>query len=194
MARARLTAVVNFRSQPRSIYSPSWNGAIVYMLRLVHNWRILLGGLASASVLAVSVAAPTFARSVSRAGDRPTSARSVSRAGHRSASARSVSRAGHRSASTLTGVAPRGSAAGGGCDLPGLPQAGRVIWALAGAPVAPCGASDLGSVTASTSGISGRQADTGSLTGSLAGASAVTGALSGLGSVFGGAQLGSRQP
>jgi hypothetical protein len=169
MVWARLTAVVNFRSQPRSIYSPSWNGAIVYMLRLVHNWRILLGGVASASVLAVGVAAPTLSRPVSRAGDRPTSA--------------------------LTSVLPSGSAASGvGCDLPGLPQAGRVIWALAGAPVAPCGASDLGSVTASRSGISGRQVGAGSLTGGLAGASAVTGALSGLGGVFGGAQLGSRQP
>jgi hypothetical protein len=136
---------------------------------LVYNWRIVLGGVASAGVLAVGIAAPTLPRSVSRADDQPTSA--------------------------LTGIVPSGPAASGvGCDLPGLPQAGRVIWALAGAPVAPCGASDLGSVTASTSGISGRQADTGSLTGSLAGASAVTGALSGLGSVFGGAQLGSRQP
>jgi hypothetical protein len=54
--------------------------------------------------------------------------------------------------------------------------------------------SDLGSVTASTSGSSGSQVDAGSLTGGLAGASAVTGALSGLGGVFGGAQLGSRQP
>jgi hypothetical protein len=38
------------------------------------NWRILLGGVASVSVLAVGVAAPTLARPVSRAGDRPTSA------------------------------------------------------------------------------------------------------------------------
>jgi len=191
------------------------------MRRLVYNWRILLGGLASASVLAVSVAAPTFARSVSRAGDRPTSARSVSRAGHRSASARSVSRAGHRSASTLTGVAPRGSAAGGGCDLPGLPQAGLVVSALAGAPGAACGSPDtigvpgratsvlpgLSPVTSAIPGLSGlpdlrpvlgasdvsvRQVVAGPLTGSLAGASAVTGALAGLGGAFGGAELGSQ--
>jgi hypothetical protein len=176
------------------------------MRLLLHNWRILLGGVASASVLAVGVAGPTLTRPVSRASDRATSA--------------------------LTGVAPIGSAARGvGCDLPGLLQAGLVISALAGAPVAPCGFSDttnvpshatsaipglsavtsaipglptvtsallglpdLGSVTASTGSISGRQLSAGSLTGSLAGASAVTGALSGLGGLFGGAEPGSQQP
>lgn len=123
------------------------------MRRLVYNWRILLGGVASASVLAVGVAAPTLARPVSRAGDRPTSA--------------------------LTAVVPTGSAASGvDCDLPGLPEAGPVVSALAGAPGAPCGLSDT----------------TGLVTGSLAGASAITGALSGPGGVFGGAQLGSQQP
>ena len=194
------------------------------MLRLVHNWRILLGGVASAGVLAVGVAGPTLGRPVSRADDRPTSA--------------------------LTGVVPTRSAASGvGCDLPGLPEAGPVVSALAGVPGAPCGLSDttkvprhatsvlpglsavtsaipglpslpslpglsslpgvsglsgppdLGSVTGAPSGVSGRQAGagslggtSGSLAGSLAGASAVTGALAGLGGVFGGAQLGLQQP
>src|ERR1700689_3626800 len=135
MVRARLTAVVNFRavgnfrSRLTSISRPqSWNGAIVYMRRLVYNWRILLGGLASASVLAVGGAAPTFTRSGSHADDRPTSARSVSRAGDQPASA-------------LTGIVPSGSAVSGsvGCDLPGLPEAGPVVSALAGAPGATCG-------------------------------------------------------
>jgi hypothetical protein len=91
------------------------------MRRLVHNWRILLGGLASASVLAVGVAAPTLARPVPRAGDRPASA--------------------------LTGILPSGSAVSGvGCDLPGFPQASLVISALAGALVAPCGVSDTTNV------------------------------------------------
>ena len=151
------------------------------------SWRILLGGVASASILGVGVAAPTLARPVSHARDLATS--SLTQVVPVS------SLTGVVPVSSLTRVVPGGSAASGvGCDLPGLPQAGRVIWALAGAPVAPCGASDLGSVTASTSGISGRQADTGSLTGSLAGASAVTGALSGLGGLFGGAEPGSQQP
>jgi hypothetical protein len=163
---------------------------------LVYNWRIVLGGVASAGVLAVGIAAPTLPRSVSRADDQPTSA--------------------------LTGIVPSGPAASGvGCDLPGLPQAGPVVAALAGAPGTLCGSSDtttaprratsvlpglsavtsaipglpdLGSVTGATSRVSGSQVGAGSLTGSLAGASAVTGALSGLGGAFGGAQLGSQQP
>jgi hypothetical protein len=166
---------------------------------LVYNWRIVLGGVASAGVLAVGIAAPTLPRSVSRADDQPTSA--------------------------LTGIVPSGPAASGvGCDLPGLPQAGPVVAALAGAPGTLCGSSatttvprratsmlpglsavtsaipglsslsGLGSVTGATSRVSGSQVGAGSLTGSLAGASAVTGALSGLGGAFGGAQLGSQQP
>ncbi len=129
------------------------------MRRLMYNWRILLGGVASASVLAVGVAAPTLARSVPRGGDRPTSA--------------------------LTVVVPSGSAASGvGCDLPGLPQAGPVVSALAGAPAASCGSSD-------TTNVSGRA------TSMIPGLSAVTSAipgLSGLGGMFGGAQLGSQRP
>jgi hypothetical protein len=172
---------------------------------LVYNWRIVLGGVASASVLAVGIAAPTLPRSVSRADDRPASA--------------------------LTGSVPSGSAASGvGCYLPGLPQAGPVVAALAGAPGTLCGSSErttvprratsvlpglsavtsaipglsdlsglsdlpgLGSVTGATSRVSGSQVGAGSLTGRLAAASAVTGALSGLGGAFGGAQLGSQQP
>ena len=172
------------------------------MQRLVYNWRILLGGVASAGVLAVGVASPTLARPGARADDRPTSA--------------------------LTRVVRSGSAARGvGCDLPGLPEAGPVVSALAGDPSAPCGLSDtanvprhatsmlpglsavtsaipglsglsglpdLGSGAGATSGISGKQVGAGPLAGSLAGASAVTGALSGLGGAFGGAQLGSQQP
>jgi hypothetical protein len=137
------------------------------MRRLVYNWRILLGGLASASVLAVGIAAPTLARPVSRAGDRPASARSVSRAGDRPASA-------------LTGVVPAGTPASL-CDLPGVPQAGPVVSALAGAPSAACGSPDTTSVP--------RHA-----TSMLPGLSAMTNAIPGLpdlGGAFGGTQLGS---
>ena len=38
----------------------------------MYNWRILLGGFASASILTVGVAAPAFAQTVSRT-DLPTS-------------------------------------------------------------------------------------------------------------------------
>src|SRR5260370_14939449 len=37
----------------------------------VYNWRILLGGAASAAILTVGIAAPAFAQSASRA-DSPT--------------------------------------------------------------------------------------------------------------------------
>ena len=111
---------------------------------LVYNWRVVLGGVASASVLAVGIAAPTLPRSVSRADDQPTSA--------------------------LTGIVPSGSAARGvGCDLPGLPLAGPVDSALAGVPGAPCGLSDTTKVprpaTSMLPGLPGASAVTGALSG-----------------------------
>ena len=90
------------------------------------SWRILLGGVASASILGVGVAAPTLARPISHAPDLPVS---------------SLTQV--VPVSSLTRVVPGGSAASGvGCDLPGLPQAGPVVSALAGAFGAPCGSSD----------------------------------------------------
>ena len=114
------------------------------MQRLVHNWRILLSGVASAGVLAVGVASPHLARPVSRAGDRPTSA--------------------------LTVVVPSRSAVRGvGCDLPGRPLAGPVDSALAGVPGAPCGLSDTTKVprpaTSMLPGLPGASAVTGALSG-----------------------------
>ena len=84
----------------------------------MYNWRILLGGVASAGILTVGIAGPALAQSVSRTDILP--------------------------ASSLTGViqGTGGSAAAGVlCDLPGLPMAGPVDSAVAGVLGAPCGSS-----------------------------------------------------
>ena len=108
------------------------------------SWRILLGGVASASILGVGVAAPTLARPISHAPDLPVS--SLTQVVPVSSLTRVVpvsSLTGVVPVSSLTRVVPGGSAASGvGCDLPGLPQAGPVVSALAGAFGAPCGSSD----------------------------------------------------
>jgi hypothetical protein len=113
----------------------------------------LLGGVASASVLGVGVAAPTLARPVSHVRDLSASSwtqvvppSALTRLMSASALTRVVSAsAGTRvaSASSRTREVPTGSAARRvGCDLPGLPQAGPVVSAMAGALGAPCGSSD----------------------------------------------------
>jgi hypothetical protein len=110
----------------------------------VGSWRILLGGVASASVLGVGVAAPTLTRPVSHARDLSVSSltqvlpvSSLTQVLPVSSLTRVVP------ASPLTRVAPRASVTHReGCDLPGLPEAGPVVSALAGALGAPCGSSD----------------------------------------------------
>ena len=196
------------------------------------SWRILLGGVASAGVLGVGVAAPTLARPVSHARDLATSSLTQvvpvsSLTGvvpvsslTQIASASSLTRA--APASSLTRAVPSGSAARRvGCDLPGLPQAGLVVSALAGVLGAPCGSSDTpgratsvlprvpvvtsveSGLSAVTSAIPGLSAVTrvvpgpsraGSVTGRPPGVGAVVGALSSLAGAFGGAPLGSPQP
>jgi hypothetical protein len=117
----------------------------------------LLGGVASAGVLGVGVAAPTLARPVSHARDLPTSSltqvvpvsaltgvvpvSALTRIAPASAPARAVPASALTRiapASALTWAAASGSAARRvGCDLPGLPQVGLVVSALAGALGAP---------------------------------------------------------
>src|SRR5580704_9781440 len=80
----------------------------------VYNWRILLGGAASAAILTVGIAAPALAQSVSPA-DSPTS-----------------------SVSGLAQVLGGSSASGVLCDLPGIPMAGPEASAAAGVAGAPC--------------------------------------------------------
>jgi hypothetical protein len=134
----------------------------------------LLGGVASASVLGVGVAAPTLARPVSHAPGLPASSLTWV-----------------VPVSSLTRVAPSGSAARRiGCDLPGLPQTGLVVAALAGALGAPCGSSDTpgGSWShltgAESSAVAaGNTSTSGRATSTLPRASAVTRVVSGLSAV-----------
>src|SRR5580693_5176548 len=94
----------------------------------VYNWRILLGGAASAAILTVGIAAPALAQSVSRA-DSPTSL------------------------SGTTQVLGGSSASGVLCDLPGIPMAGPEASAAAGVAGAPCdsdGTTSAGTTSADT--------------------------------------------
>ena len=85
----------------------------------VYNWRILLGGAASAAILTVGVAAPALAQTVSRA-DTPTA-----------------------SASGITQGLGGSSTTGILCDLPGIPMAGPEASA-AGAPTTRASAPGAG--------------------------------------------------
>jgi hypothetical protein len=163
----------------------------------VCSWRILLGGVASASILGVGVAAPTLARPISHAPDLPVS--SLTQVVPVSSLTRVVpvsSLTGVVPVSSLTRVVPGGSAASGvGCDLPGLPQAGPVVSALAGAFGAPCGSSDApggswpdltgtGSSAAAAAGAAGGTTNAPSRAASrLPGLSAVTSTIPGLSAV-----------
>jgi hypothetical protein len=101
----------------------------------VYNWRILLGGAASAAILTVGIAAPALAQSVSRA-DSPTSL------------------------SGTTQVLGGSSASGVLCDLPGIPMAGPEASAAAGVAGAPC--DSAGTSSAGTSSSDTSSADTSS--------------------------------
>jgi hypothetical protein len=155
----------------------------------VSSWRILLGGVASAGVLGVGIAAPTLARPVSHAHDLSASSltqlvpvSSLTRV----VPASSLTRVGP--ASSRTRVVPSGSAASRvGCDLPGLPEAGPVVSALAGAFGAPCGSSDTpggrwSDLTSlwSSAATGGKASTTGRATRLLPGVSAMTSMLPGL--------------
>ncbi len=147
----------------------------------MYNWRILLGGVASATILTVGVAAPALAQSVSRAGT-PTA--------------------------SLSGVTQNLGGSGGGvilCDLPNLPMAGPEASAAAGAIGAPCNTSastssdllqtngaparDLGSASSALAGlnsVSGSIPDIRTATNVVPGLSNLTGTLRAAGSVPGG--------
>jgi hypothetical protein len=117
----------------------------------VYNWRILLGGVASATILTVGVAAPAFAQSVSRA-DTPTS--------------------------SLSGVKQTLGGSGGSvilCNLPSLPMAGPEASAAAGAIGAPCDPS--ASTSNGTLQTSSPASDLGSASSALAGLNSVSGSI-----------------
>jgi len=126
----------------------------------VYNWRILLGGAASAAILTVGIAAPALAQSVSRA-DSPTSL------------------------SGTTQVLGGSSASGVLCDLPGIPMAGPEASAAAGVAGAPCDSAGTTQQTmpmATTNGPAGNLSSTSS---SLPGLNSVSGSIPDLGSAAG---------
>jgi hypothetical protein len=126
----------------------------------VYNWRILLGGAASAAILTVGIAAPALAQSVSRA-DSPTSL------------------------SGTTQVLGGSSASGVLCDLPGIPMAGPEASAAAGVAGAPCDSAGPTQQTmpmATTNGPAGNLSSTSS---SLPGLNSVSGSIPDLGSAAG---------
>jgi collagen type VII alpha len=126
----------------------------------VYNWRILLGGAASAAILTVGIAAPALAQSVSRA-DSPTSL------------------------SGTTQVLGGSSASGVLCDLPGIPMAGPEASAAAGVAGAPCDSAGTTQQTmpmATTNGPAGNLSSTSS---SLPGLNSVSGSIHDLGSAAG---------
>jgi len=130
----------------------------------VYNWRILLGGAASAAVLTVGLAAPALAQSVSRA-DTPASLNGIAQA---------------IGGSTATGIL---------CDLPGIPMAGPEASAAAGVAGAPCGsaASTQDSSTQDSSPIAGTNGPASDLStsSSLPGLNSVSGSIPDLGSATG---------
>ncbi len=158
----------------------------------MYNWRILLGGAASAAILTVGLAAPALAQSVSRA-DTPASLNGIAQA---------------IGGSTATGIL---------CDLPGIPMAGPEASAAAGVAGAPCGsaastqdsstqdsstqdsspitgingpASDLNTSSSlpGLNSVSGSIPDLGSATGVVPGTANLTGSLPQVGSVAGATQ------
>jgi len=121
----------------------------------VYNWRILLGGVASASILTVGLAAPALAQSVSRA-DSPTS--------------------------SVSGVTQELGGTGAGtllCELPSVPTGGLGLSAAAGILGAPCGSSDSsGSNSSSSNTAQLTSASTpSSASGAASGLSSVSGAI-----------------
>jgi hypothetical protein len=135
----------------------------------VYNWRILLGGAASAAILTVGIAAPALAQSVSRA-DTPTS-----------------------SVSGVTQVLGGSSASGILCNLPGIPMAGPEASAAAGAVGAPCTSAAAtqdtsAAATQDTSPIAttnGPASNLSSASSSLPGLNSVSGSIPDLGSAAG---------
>ncbi len=129
----------------------------------MYNWRILLGGAASAAILTVGIAAPALAQSVSRA-DTP--------------SLNGIAQA--IGGSTATGVL---------CDLPGIPMAGPEASAAAGEAGAPCGsaASTQDSSTQDSSPIAGVNGPASDLntSSSLPGLNSVSGSIPDLSSATG---------
>ncbi len=130
----------------------------------MYNWRILLGGAASAAILTVGVAAPALAQSVSRA-DTPTSLSGVTQ---------------DLGGSSATGIL---------CDLPGIPMAGPEASAAAGAAGAPCAStgstdasSQADSLTADTNGPASNLSSTSS---AMPGLNSVSSSIPDLGSAAG---------
>jgi len=127
----------------------------------VYNWRILLGGVATASILTVGVAAPALAQSVART-DLPTS--------------------------SLSGLTQgTGAASGLLCGLAGLPLVGPVVSQLSSVLGASCSsAGATGDVTSALTGggsSGGVTSAASSVTSILPGLSGVTSAVPGLSTV-----------
>lgn len=93
----------------------------------MYNWRILLGGAASAAILTVGIAAPAFAQPASRAGSPVSSLSGVTQT---------------LGGSTASGIL---------CDLPSIPMSGLEASAASAATGAPCNSSP-GSSTATVFG------------------------------------------
>jgi len=124
----------------------------------MYNWRILLGGAASAAVLAVGVAAPAFAQSASRA-DTPVS--------------------------SLGGVSQNlGSTGASGilCNLPSIPMAGPEASAAAAALGAPCDSTQAPGASSPVTTTNGPARGLSSASGAMPGLNSVSGSIPDLGS------------
>ncbi len=126
----------------------------------VYNWRILLGGAASAAILTVGIAAPALAQSVSHA-DTPTSLSGITQV---------------LGGSSTTGVL---------CNLPGIPMAGPEASAAAGDIGAPCDSADTTSQTSPLTTSNGPASNLSSTSSALPGLNSVSGSIPDLGSATG---------
>jgi hypothetical protein len=117
---------------------------------LVYNWRILFGGVASASILTVGLAAPALAQTVSRAGSPTSSVSGITQ------------ELGGTGAATLL------------CALPSLPTGSLGVSAAAGILGAPCGTS-AGSSTSNHTQVT--SASTPNASSAASGLSSVSGAI-----------------
>ena len=122
----------------------------------MYNWRILLGGAASAAILTVGIAAPALAQSVSRA-DTPTSLSGITQV---------------LGGSSTTGIL---------CNLPGIPMAGPEASAAAGAASAPCDSADTTSQTSPLATSNGPASNLSSTSSALPGLNSVTSNMTGQG-------------